>query len=54
MSSDLSVVCDVRAPYSGGLTLRGYFSIWQLIHQNHEDRPRGSHSPPLRGLNRKG
>jgi len=35
----LSVVCDVRAPYSGGLTFRGYFApycslaIRQLIHQ---------------------
>ena len=47
----LSVVCDVHAPYSGGLTFRGFFApycsmaIRQLTHKNHEDRPRGS---PLR------
>jgi len=26
LSSVVSVVCDVRAPYSGGLNFRGYFT----------------------------
>ena len=39
LSSVVSVVCDVRAPYSGGLTFWGYFApycslaIRQLTHQ---------------------
>ena len=56
-----SVVCDVRAPYSGGLTIRDIFalhcslSIRQLTlltRQNHEDRPRGS--PPTGAINARG
>ena len=41
----LSVVCDVRALYSGGLTFRGYF--WPSGNsptKNHEDRPRASNA----------
>ena len=39
----LSVVCDVRAPYTGGLTFRGYFHhivAWPPKITNHEGRPR--------------
>jgi len=37
----LSVVCDVRAPYLGGLTFRGYFApSGNSPTKNHEDRPR--------------
>ena len=54
----LSVVCDVRAPYSGDLTLRGYFCTivaWPSGNsptKNHEDHPRGS--PPTGALNARG
>jgi len=52
----LSVVCDLHAPYSGGLTLQGYFLhhivAWQSGKsptKNHKDRPRAS--PPVEALN---
>jgi len=47
----LFVVCDVRAPYSGGFNFSGIFLhhnvAWPSINsptKNHEDRPR--ESPP--------
>jgi len=56
----LSVVCDVRAPYSGGLAFRRYFLWYKNVAwpsgnsptKNHEDRPRGS--PPTGALNEGG
>ena len=56
--ANLSVVCDVRAPYSGGLTFRGFLHhiiAWPSGNsptKNHEDRPRGS--PPTGVLNARG
>ena len=47
LSSVVSVVCDVRATYSGGLTFRGYFepyfslAIRQLTHQKSRRSSKG-------------
>ena len=55
----LSVVCDVRAPYSRGFNFSGIF-LHHIVAlpsgnsptKNHEDRPRGS--PPTGALNARG
>ena len=43
----LSVVCNVRAPYSGGSNFRQYF--YGIRYLDHGDRPRGT--PPPGELN---
>ena len=57
----LSVVCDVRVPYSGGLTFPGYFLhhivAWLSGNsptKNHEDRPTVQGYHPNRGVKCKG